>query len=596
MSFLRVETTLQPSTAAGMVMGFGLMFYVLLAISAFTANLTTFLMMRRFATGVETVSDAVNFDFKICAYAPLGELVALRTPNLYKNLVNMSGLGQCAGLLFTGEVDAALVTETELVMAYSGESARRDCTGVEPGSTKKCPDGWEERDCEIEKIDEKSLMSINVAQPISHGLSQKMGWAFFDRMSNAILEGAKQNHSGLFPVELDDCRPPPVEPSAVPFNIKNLRGSTVASMVFVMIGWVLMSVGKIARYLKLKALERQRGHALTEEEIAAFDEEERRKEMLEGDPVTRLQVASEDCSAAVKTAQESRNAKLTEIEEQLSTVVGKLSGVPITNAPQSPSPTTPRPMETPMSMETPRSIPPEVADETNAAQRIAPYSTAASTSAFASIEEDMRRVANTLATTGSNNSLRPENQSLMLTEASKTQQQTLQRQWGQVEQELRQEQMVTEKLWREVASERQRLKEEWADIEVARSRHSERINSEHSSRLQTWSSTRARSASPSSTQAMASPREDYSAQQEARTARKAVRDQRQELQGRMNKQMEDSWADLHSQRASHREELRHLRELQAETSAMWRKVSKAQDETAHIRMLVPIDNGATSSV
>merc|ERR1719424_524530 len=76
MSFLKVESTVFPETPVGMAMGLGIMFYILLAISAFTANLTTFIMMRRFSTGVENIADAVNFDYSICAYKPLGVQLA----------------------------------------------------------------------------------------------------------------------------------------------------------------------------------------------------------------------------------------------------------------------------------------------------------------------------------------------------------------------------------------------------------------------------------------------------------------------------------------------------------------------------------------
>merc|ERR1719272_1388296 len=148
-------------------MGLGIMFYILLAISAFTANLTTFLMMRRFSTGVENIADAVNFDYSICAYKPLGVQLATMVNGLEDKLVYVDRFGQCAGLLLTGKVDAAIMTDLEIKMGYAGDLVKADCEGVVPGSTKLCPGEDEvlneERDCDIQKIDENSMMTLNVA-------------------------------------------------------------------------------------------------------------------------------------------------------------------------------------------------------------------------------------------------------------------------------------------------------------------------------------------------------------------------------------------------------------------------------------------------
>merc|ERR1719272_930186 len=436
-------------------MGLGIMFYILLAISAFTANLTTFLMMRRFSTGVENIADAVNFDYTICAYRLLGVQMSTMVVGLADKLVFVDRFGECAGLLLEGKADAAIMTDLELKMAYSGELIGPDCKGVVPGSTKKCPgeDGVlnEERDCDLQKIDRKSMITLNVAMPVAHHISQKVGWSLVDRKANAILEASKAAFSDMFPTEIDDCRPPQHEPSAIAFTVTNLQGSTAASMLFVMIGWALMLIEKVIRKRKIAALEKQQGRALTEEEIEKFNMEEKRAQMLEGDITSRLQVAVEDCNTMVKTVQKERSSKLSDLQ----TVVERVAG--------------------------------EVQTKLNTdLAKIAALEPA--TLALAVVDGGS---PTTLAlepakpfVLRAGDSLDPQNQALQLGDEAKKQQESNRIAWAQVEATVKQEQDATELLWRKVAAERMTTKTEWTDLEDKRRGHSERTAAEQQLRVQ----------------------------------------------------------------------------------------------------------------
>jgi hypothetical protein len=581
MSYLRMESTLSPATAAGMTMGFGIMFFVLLSISAFTANLTTFLMMRRFSTGVESLEDAINFDFKICAYPELGHELAKKTLGLQSKLIYADVLGGCAKHLYNGDADAAIMSEVELNMAYAGKLVLQDCAGVDPGSTDSCPGSGGDlelrRDCDIEKIDQIEIATLNVAMPISAQLQQIVGWSLVSGQASALLDRAKLNFSYAFPQDLDDCRPDPIEPPAVAFNIENLQGSTVASMVFVMVGWVLMAASRLARWHKLRQLAAEKGHELTEEEIAAFDEAERRKQLAEGDTISRIQLHVEDCSTVAHKSQDDNLKALQSLDEQLVVVIGKIDEHKRGDDmfPETPSSTKVNAPKA-ISMESPQSIPPELGNETNASDRMAPYQNSQG------LDADIRDIAIALdASQQRSLSALPQDQAILLTEASRKQQEAFREQWRQVEEELRQEQLAAEKLWRDVTAERMRLRQEWADLEMARRKHSDQVRLEHISRLEMFATTQAASSAPNG---------DSTSAQLAKSKRKAQREQTQDLQKTMNMQMEDSWADLRSQRASHREDLRRLQELQAETAQLWRKVSKAQDGTGtDIRMLAPYE-------
>jgi len=534
-SFLRMETILQPSTAPGMIMGLGFMFFVLLSISSFTANLTTFLMMRRFKTGVESITDAINFNYKICAYKELGDEIAMMTPGLRKQLV-FAGLGGCPALLYAGEADAAIMAESELKLAYAGELVKRDCMGIEPGSTKFCPGSGGEldtrRDCEIKLIDEDPLLMLAVSMPTRHDIQHKVGWSADDLKVN--LAAAQKKYKEQFPQEIDDCRPPEIEAITEPMNILSLQGSTVASMIFVMVGWGLMAAGKLRTWWLLRKLAKEKGRELTEEEIQAFKVEERRKALAAGDQTDNCTGTVEDCERLVKSAMEGRDDKMGALDKNLTEMLVKIQAVsgPVSGG-AGEVPATP-------------ASPPPVPDETQLG--LTPSST------------------------------QNGNPAPGLAEA-----------YGTVEKELKQEQMLTEKLWREVAAERARLKQEWADYESARRNHSAKVQVEHAARVEKICAGAKATPATLIPLEVASPRDDPEAIA-AKNAKKALRDKWQELQEKMNQQMEEKWADVHSQRAAHREELKKLRTLQAETSAMWKEVSKAQEETSQLRVLVPFDS------
>jgi len=370
------------------------------------------------------------------------------------------------------------------------------------------------------------LLMLAVSMPTRHDIHHTVGWSAVDRMGAAILDGARKKYSAQFPQEIDECRPPEIEAITEPMNIMSLQGSTVASMIFVMVGWGLMSVGKVRRWYLLRQLAKSKGHTLTAEEIAAFEEEERRKLLLDGDMTDKCTLCVEECEKLVKNAKEGRDNKMDALDKTISEVLVK--------------------MESTYNIKVAPVVDTSVSD-----------ATALGVSGVSGIPSSATPVADK-----KNGATSPFP--------------------ADVEKELKQEQTISEKLWREVAAERTRLKQEWIDFETARQKHAELVQSEHTERLNTFK----KKANP-----VIIPVEMASDDPIA-LAKKALREKRQESQVRMNQQMEDSWVDVTAQRAAHREEVKLLSELQAETTAMWKKISKSQEESSQLRLLVPLAQSA----
>jgi len=264
-----------PMTPGGRLMSMGLGLFLILAISAYTANLATFLMMKNFIAGIDDLDGAIEQNLKICIDPRLyGEMIA-KEPRVTDLLVNGS-FGSCPKMMHLSDKPmAAIMAQSQIDEAYAGGLVRADCEGVKSWegegeesmgirdgtkiSGKVCPnkkdfgedeDGlYQARDCLLKRISKTKseyLMSVSIAVPIRHELQNAVGWGVVNSIAEGNLNKIMKKYGSYFPKSLPNCPPLGVSESE-PMEIIAIVGTTFASSMFFVMGAFIHSANESMR-------------------------------------------------------------------------------------------------------------------------------------------------------------------------------------------------------------------------------------------------------------------------------------------------------------------------------------------------------------
>mmetsp|Transcript_29862 Transcript_29862/g.70384 ORF Transcript_29862/g.70384 Transcript_29862/m.70384 type:complete len:663 (-) Transcript_29862:141-2129(-) len=230
MSFLSGGPANAPATPAGRVMSLGLGLFLVLSLSAYTANLATFLIMTNVKSGISSVEQAVTSGKRICIAAGIADMIFQRYPTA--SLIE-APFYQCPKYIANGQADVAIMSDNGLDFMYSGDRVRSDCDGLSPGSTPYCPQRGGEldvrRDCKLVKAgSRKILLTVPIAIPIRKEVQHAVSWAQVHSTTGDVLQQAKDKYSNRFPQPMENC---PAEGLGEldPMPVSGLVGTVVVS-------------------------------------------------------------------------------------------------------------------------------------------------------------------------------------------------------------------------------------------------------------------------------------------------------------------------------------------------------------------------------
>jgi len=524
-----------PMTPGGRLMSMGLGLFLILAISAYTANLATFLMMKNYVTGIENLQDAITKGYRICIDPRLYEEMSAKEPAVKSLLVNGS-FGTCPKMMHMGEADAAIMAQSQINEAYAGSLVRADCkyvdkwegvgdesVGIVCGSMnrdclsdpragtrisgKVCPnrmdygeddDGlYQERDCFLKRISKTKsdyLLSVTLAIPVRHQLQNALGWGLINSIAEGNFEKIMKKYGNFFPKQLPNCPPLGVSESAS-MEIKAMVGTTLATSLFFVFGGFCLIGQKIRR---LKQCQRSGAAGDVDEAEEAYE-----RRTPEEERIGHIQDGVGAIHVAIDEGEQRRTDQWTTLKEkmeQVSKSIGQLETKNAANEAKLPD------------------------DKPAPVQEAAPPAPAVAQPAV-----ELSGV------------MRQEHQNM----ASK---------WQLMLKDVRDEKASADQAWQQVVEERQRVKEEWASME--------KITRESREAL-----TLSSGSPPAAAASLVVPGDnpdDKEFQAKMDTLHKLERSQ-----------LDAAWNELRSERKDVQESLKQSREMHAEVALM---LKKAQEE------------------
>jgi len=249
-----------PRTIPGMCYSLGLGLFVLLSLSTYTANLASFLILKKVKEGVNSLEDAVKTGASICISSVyLGEIAAKVPAVLRGSPPPAIGRSwrECVRELHQATADGksmyGVISSSELDLAYRGSLITRDCKGV--GEAKKagydgktlCPADAEgnlnpKRDCFIKKVGDGAILhSLEVACASTHAAHHPMSFAFATAKVQGAWSKTNEEFSWARTVIPENC-PVVVGDEMSQMAMMDMLGTSVASMLFVMAGWGMMTL------------------------------------------------------------------------------------------------------------------------------------------------------------------------------------------------------------------------------------------------------------------------------------------------------------------------------------------------------------------
>jgi len=252
--------TAYPQTIHGMCFSLGLGFFVLLSLSTYTANLASFLILKKVAAGVNTLEDAVRTGSPICVSQVYLQDMIAKVPDLkgvacteppcktaagkpWKKCVLELHKGTARGKKMYG-----VIAFSELDPAYRGVLIERDCKNVPPGSKlPDCPANAEgqldkARDCFIKKVGSGNILhTIEVAMATTHAAHHPVAFAHARAKAEGAWGRTMEKYDWANPPVLEDC-PLEAADELDRMAMIDMVGTSVASSFLVFLGWCFMTL------------------------------------------------------------------------------------------------------------------------------------------------------------------------------------------------------------------------------------------------------------------------------------------------------------------------------------------------------------------
>jgi len=202
-------------------------------LSAYTANLATFLIKTNLRSGITSVEQAVVLGKRICIPTGIADMISQRHPTAH--LVK-APFYQCPKYIFDGQADVAIMSDNGVKFMYSGDRVRHDCKGLSPGSTPYCPERGGElditRDCKLMKAGNgKILLTVPIAIPIRREIQHALSWAQVHSTEDDLLQRTMDRYSNRFPQPIMNC-PPKGLGELDPMPVNGLLGTLLVSALF----------------------------------------------------------------------------------------------------------------------------------------------------------------------------------------------------------------------------------------------------------------------------------------------------------------------------------------------------------------------------
>jgi len=267
-----------PKTIHGMCFSLGVGFFVLLSLSTYTANLASFLILKKVKAGVNTLEEAVLSGETICVSNVYAGELSSKVPALEKVWLKRPWL-KCVLELHKKRAGYAAITLSEMDNALRGNLIHKECKdkkgnplpagvfsqldpkGNGAGQTAEtkdlCPADAEgnldtRRDCFITKVGDGNIIhSLDVACASTHTVHHPVSFGFASAKVQGLWSKTKVLYEGSDRPLQESC---PAKLGDAMDRMKNedMFGTSVASMMFVTVGWgfMLLRIRIIRRILR----------------------------------------------------------------------------------------------------------------------------------------------------------------------------------------------------------------------------------------------------------------------------------------------------------------------------------------------------------
>jgi len=223
---------------------FGFRFFLMMTLSAYTANLASILTAEKAFLGVSSVDDVVRLRMKVCVYiTAIPEVIAYDT-RLESLLVPVALFGEPRHIL-QGKCDAFISYENSIPEMLAGHLNQYDCAALDRGDLtadeaqcKRNGDGTPalDRDCGYRKVGDL-IGTIPFSWPLNPNLPEKvqhaLAWSVLDRRH--FVETRVKQFANEVPAS--ECGAGTASNDKDHgLAIENLIGATLLMAIFVAIG------------------------------------------------------------------------------------------------------------------------------------------------------------------------------------------------------------------------------------------------------------------------------------------------------------------------------------------------------------------------
>jgi len=209
------------TTRSGHLLLFGFSFFCMLGLASYTANFTSFLLMKNLHKGIKDLDDAISRDVKICALQSSTSMLVASYPKLRSLLVPQDRHDSAVNAFHAGNCGALFLPPEQLASAYAAS----------PPFDKHGDLGH----CNLHQVGDV-VLAIPQAMPIKRDLDHALSYVW----SREIFSGELKRIEQSYPIPKSKC--PQQEwltEGASPMTVGDLLGGFLV-MAFLLVVSIVM--------------------------------------------------------------------------------------------------------------------------------------------------------------------------------------------------------------------------------------------------------------------------------------------------------------------------------------------------------------------